>query len=50
MQASAQKVQAAKQAAGSITGSPAGALVASTEPKRNLDEDIAHAVSKALGG
>ena len=50
MQANAQKVQAARSAAGSITGSPAGASVAADEPKRNLEEDITHAVSKALGG
>lgn len=50
MQANAQKVQQARQAAGSLTGSPAGANVGSDEPTRTLDEDIAKAVGAALGG
>ncbi len=40
MQQNAQKVQAAKQAAGSITGSPAGAIIARDEPDTDLESTI----------
>lgn len=45
MQANAQKIQAAKQAAGSITGSPAGAIIAKDEPDTDLESLIRKQVS-----
>lgn len=49
MQQNAQKVQQAKQAGGSITGSPAGATVAADEPERDLDAELARNVGKYFG-
>jgi hypothetical protein len=48
--AEAERVKAAKIASGSPSGSPAGAKIAKDEPRRSFDEDIAHAVTRALGG